>query len=498
LASPLQSLTSGRLLARNTIWNFIGLAAPLFVGLVAMPLLIQGMGKERFGMLTIIWMGVGYFSLFDMGLGRALTKLVAERLGNGRSQELGELIWTALWLITGLGVFGALILLSFTGPLIYYVLNVPPELQQEAIAAFRILAGGIPFVILSSALVGLLAAHQRFGMITLIRIPLGILTFMGPLATVQFSPSLVWATLAMLFARIIACCVYFFIAASLRKELARPQWPHKPHVKPLFFFGGWLTLSNIIGPFMVYFDRFLLGSVLTMTAVTYYVTPYEVLSRMQRLPMAVVGVLFPAMSSAYAADRPRLVYLYERTSRVLVILMLPVMSFCFLFAPEVLEIWLGPQFRNESTIVVQWLAVGWIVNIMAQAPFTVLQSSGRPDLVAKAHTVELLPYMLLLWFMTNHFGIAGTAAAWVIRVLLDTILLNELARQTIPELGGVIKRTYIELAGVIMGAVMFAGITSVAMRIMVFFVLTVLVMVPALWYGKRLLKSPSTKTEIHL
>ena len=33
-----------------------------------------------FGVLSLVWMFIGYFSLFDLGLGRATTKLVAEKI----------------------------------------------------------------------------------------------------------------------------------------------------------------------------------------------------------------------------------------------------------------------------------------------------------------------------------------------------------------------------------------------------------------------------------
>jgi len=82
------NLTSGRRLARNVLWNLLGTGAPLLVALFAIPLLIEGLGTERFGVLLIAWMVVGYFSLFDMGLGRALTKLVAEKLGKGTGDEI--------------------------------------------------------------------------------------------------------------------------------------------------------------------------------------------------------------------------------------------------------------------------------------------------------------------------------------------------------------------------------------------------------------------------
>ncbi|MGC1616486.1 MAG: hypothetical protein WA736_17540, partial [Candidatus Acidiferrum sp.] len=81
-------LTSGRLLARNTVWNLIGNGAPLIVAVFSIPILIHGLGKDRFGVLTLAWALIGYAGLFDMGLGRALTQLVAKKLGSGESHEI--------------------------------------------------------------------------------------------------------------------------------------------------------------------------------------------------------------------------------------------------------------------------------------------------------------------------------------------------------------------------------------------------------------------------
>ncbi len=295
------SLLSGRRLARNALWNFTGLAAPLLVAVVAVPFLIEGMGKERFGLLAIIWMGIGYFSLFDMGLGRALTKLVAEYLGRDEPETLHGLIWTAIWLIFGLGVVAMLGVFAATPLLIADVFNVPVELQAESVAAFHILALGLPVVILTTALVGILEAHQRFASIAVLRALLGTLTFLAPVLTLQATPSLAVATAALLAVRVVALVLYFLLASRSRPELLRPLRPHRIWLRLLFSFGGWLTVTNIVGPVMVYFDRFFIATLLTLAAVTYYVTPYEVVSRLLIVPIAAMSVLFPTVSRAAKA-----------------------------------------------------------------------------------------------------------------------------------------------------------------------------------------------------
>src|SRR5260370_17788980 len=96
-------LTSGRLLARNTVWNLIGYGAPMAVAVFCIPILIRGLGKERFGVLTLAWALIGYASLFDLGLGRALTQLVARKFGGRGEREIPSLACTSLPLITLFG-----------------------------------------------------------------------------------------------------------------------------------------------------------------------------------------------------------------------------------------------------------------------------------------------------------------------------------------------------------------------------------------------------------
>src|SRR5438132_3615005 len=96
-------LTRGRLLARNVLWNLLGTGAPSIVALIAIPILIRDIGLSRFGVLTIVWTVVGYFSLFDLGLGAALTRMVADQLAAQQEKELPSLVWTSLALMFLLG-----------------------------------------------------------------------------------------------------------------------------------------------------------------------------------------------------------------------------------------------------------------------------------------------------------------------------------------------------------------------------------------------------------
>ncbi len=473
-ASPLRWVLSGRILARNAFWNFGGMAAPLVVAIFVVPLLIAGMGKERFGLLGIIWVGIGYFSLFDMGLGQALTKLVAERLGRDHAADLPEIMWTALWLVSGLGIAGMVAGMLLAKTLVYQLLNVPAALETEGVIGFQLLAASIPVVIATSALIGILSAHQKFAMIAAVRVPLGIMTFLGPLISLQFTRSLVAATATMVASRVVAFAVYYACAARVSPSLIHPMKLTRAYVRPLLSFGGWLTVANVVGPLMVYIDRFYVGATLGMTAVAHYATPYDMLFRAQVLPIAAMGVLFPALTTAHKSERWRLPKLYDKSVRITFFMMLPLMGGVFLLAPEVLQFWLGDDFRIAATAAVRWIALGWVINTLARPSVIVLQSVGRPDLPVKILFVELVPYAIALWVLTSKYGITGTAAAWFLRIAIDTIALTEVVRRKIPDVAGVSEWAHKVIAGLLIGFLLSSFINSLLIRALLFFALVII------------------------
>jgi O-antigen/teichoic acid export membrane protein len=119
-------LEVGLMLARNALINLAGHGAPLLAALFLVPPLIARLDAERFGFLALAWALVGYFSLFDLGLGRALSRLVAERRGTSREAELPGLSRTGLTLTFALGAAAGAALFAAAGPLCERVLHLSP------------------------------------------------------------------------------------------------------------------------------------------------------------------------------------------------------------------------------------------------------------------------------------------------------------------------------------------------------------------------------------
>ena len=474
-------LTSGTRLARNTLWNLIGNVAPLLVAFFCIPLLVKALGTNKFGILTLVWTLIGYTTVFDFGLGRALTQLVAARLGTDEQQEVPHLVWTSQLMMLFLGFVGTAILALFSGWLARHVLHVPAGLESETTRSLYLLAFSIPFVISTAGLRGLLEAHQQFGVTNALRVPIGVFTFAAPLLVLPFSNNLVPIVATLLGGRVLMWAAHLLYCAKIVPELReRIAW-RRDSIRPLLRFGGWMTVSNIVGPLMVTLDRFVIVAVVSVTAVAYYATPFDAITKLWLVPAALLGVMFPAFSMTFMRDRTRTVVLYERSVKFLLLSLFPIIVSVVVLAENGLKLWLGPEFAEHSTRVLQWLAAGMFVNCLAQVPFALVQGVGRPDLTAKLHLIELPGYLFALWWLSRTHGIEGAAIAWTARVFIDAFALFAMSKRFLPRGTHLSPQTSVVLISSLAVLALAAQVQDLIFK-GIFLVLTILIFVLATWF----------------
>ena len=109
-----------------------------------------------------------------------------------------------------------------------------------------------------------------------------------------------------------------------------------------------------------------------------------------------------------------------------------------ILARPFLVAWMGQDFAVVATPVAELLLIGGWINGLAFLPYALLQGQGRPDIVAKFHVAELIPFVFILWFLANEYGLIGAATAWVLRVAADGGLLFAAARFQIPRLRAIL------------------------------------------------------------
>jgi len=414
----------GRMIARNAALSFLPEIVSIVVGLFSLPFIIRGLGTNSFGVLSLAWVLLGYFSMFDLGLSRAATKLVSEALGKGETDDVSPLIGTTLTLQVCLGLAAGVIVALCVPFLATRVLRIPLTVLPEAESSFYILAGCVPIVLASGSLRGTLEALQRFDLITYVRIPTNALMFLCPLALLPLGIRLRGVVLAMALVRSGAMLAYFLLCLKLVCPARSFFSFHRAFVRRLASFGSWITVSNLAGPILVYVDRFVLGAMVSVSAVAYYAAPADMVNRLLILPSSLSATLFPAFSTLDArGEREKGGELFARALKFVFLVLGPCAAVIAAFSSDILRLWLGSDFAQRSAAALAVLAFAVFVNGLGFFPSALLQGVDRPDLTAIFHVVELPVYLGAIWFLVARLGILGAALACAIRVALDSILL---------------------------------------------------------------------------
>jgi O-antigen/teichoic acid export membrane protein len=431
-----------RTFSENFAFNLAGAIAPAAAAAIALPKIVETIGVDRVGILAIGWAVVGAFSLLDLGIGRALTHETAVLLARNEPRKIPPLVSSALTLLGGLGAVVGL-LLALAAGLLARAMNVPAGLYAEASASIMATALTLPFVTTSSGLRGVLEAFGRFDWSSLIRVWVGLCTYVGPLVAVTAFDSVPLAIATIAAARLVATVSMVAMVASLTGG-----WPSLRGVRGLGTIvtrGIWMSASSVVGAVLAVADRFVLGLTVSIAAVAFYATPQEIVARLTVLPMAVGGILFPALSAAAVRSGPDTGALFVRGLWLTLALLGPLAATAAALAPEWLTAWLGPAFGDASTKVVQWACLTALLQGLAVTPLSLLQASGHTRLAGAIHLIELPLSIAAFWTGAVVAGIEGVAFVLAVRAAVDLAILLQASSRTSPAVAPAVRQWWLPL-----------------------------------------------------
>ncbi len=450
---------SPQTLKTRVAWNLAGALLPLFFGAVAIPVLLNQLGGDGFAVLLLVWALVGYLSLFELGLGKAITVNLSQaqaQSASGRPTNIANvdapfgnnarsLVAVALGLAALAGAVGCLLTAALAPAMAQKWLQIAPAQQQSALWAFQWAALGVLPAALLSVQRGALEGTGQFGKSNALRIALGAASFGLPLLAWWLHGPAVWVMAAyiVVFRFVLVALAVFWVpfwptlGSPLRSSGVRPIPPGsmglgepwapesrqtwRDQASRLLRFGGWLTVSSVVGPVMVYGDRFFVSAAVGAALLPLYAIPQEALQRLLVLPMAVVGAMLPGLAAAAPAER---LAMYARHRQRFALLNWGICACAALLIHPVLSLWLGADFAEKTTAIALLLCVGIAFNAQAQLPFTLLHAAGNSRITALSHLIQLPVYLALLFAMAQQWGLLGAALAWVCRAAADWLMLH--------------------------------------------------------------------------
>jgi O-antigen/teichoic acid export membrane protein len=428
--------TKGHRVARNALLNFAGQCVLLVIGVWALPVIARGLGTDRFGVLMLSLAVLSYLTLFDLGLSRAIVKLAAESFSKDEHSRIARITWTAQALLLLFGAAGGVLLVVFTYLFAGRAFAIPAALFEETRRTFVIVALTVPIITCATGFQGLFQALQRFDLVNAVRTANGAAKLLLLVLMAYAGWRLPAIALALLLVEVARLLAYLIIALTVVPSLRRVSL-ERGALRELTGFGSWLSVSTVAGVTIAYLDRFLIASLLGMSALSHYAIPAEVIGRLWIAVTAVTAALFPVFSADTSA---RTVEIYAHAMRLTLLVVMPVAIVLTVFGGELMTLWTGPTFAAQAGRVLQLLAPGFAIGAAGRIAQNFVLALGYPDVMAKFHLIELGLFGFLAVVLTRAMKIDGMALAWTLRTAVETGFVLAVLRAKHPQVASALTR----------------------------------------------------------
>jgi O-antigen/teichoic acid export membrane protein len=277
----------------------------------------------------------------------------------------------------------------------------------------------MPVMLGNDALRGVLEATQRFDLVNYVKVPGSICFYLFAALSIPFGVKVSGVVLILVLIRLSSAFTYLGLCFRALPNLRSNFAFSRDAIQPLASFGGWIMVSNITGPIGGSMERFLIASGLSVGMLTYYSVPFDLVCKIAIFPNSIAPALFPYFSYHGEGTGNEVKDVTSRSIKYLLLVMAPVTAVFVFFARDILQLWVGPQFAAQSTVVMQIVAVLFFFNCFAYVPFTSVQALGRPELKAILDLAALPLYAVGCWWLMRRMGVNGAALAKLLVTVVD-------------------------------------------------------------------------------
>ncbi|MBU1223568.1 MAG: oligosaccharide flippase family protein [Gammaproteobacteria bacterium] len=327
------------------------------ISFTLIPLTLNYLGTERFGLWMTISSVVAMLSFADLGIGSGLMNAVATAQGKDDIQEIKKKIAAGLLLLSGIALL-IIALFFLIEPLVHWggVLNINSELaSKEAVPTIAVVvfwfAISLPAGVAIKVLMGLqkgfaanlwLAAASAAGLGCV----LGVIHFEGGL------PSLAAASIAPPVVAGIIAGLYLFIKQS-------------PHLRPQFSFLSVNDVKYLAGTSGLFFVLQLSGLIAFQSdnlIIAHYLGPesvavYAVAFKLFTIPSIILSLFLNALWPAYAeassrGDKEWIYKSFMRSLKLSAVIAVPISVVTLICGPWIIDQWVGDEINPTWDLLI--------------------------------------------------------------------------------------------------------------------------------------------------
>lgn len=442
-----------KVLARNTFSNFGLRFFNIVLEIVSIPIIVEAVGDESYGIILLAISIMGYFNIMEGGVPAGIVKYVSEFSAKDEYATVSRVINTSFFLFIGVGLligFSVLIFLELGGLKLFNITNENTEAASNVLKIAAIIAVfQWPVGVFGQALQGFQKYAENnlyVGVSNLIAKLLAILA-----AIISLPVEIIFMCLS-LSGMLAFPFQYNFIKKIIKNWKIRSSEFSTETLKMIYGYSVWMFVKNIAQLLIYQTDRLILSMLLPVSSLTVYhviTIPFKFIQQMSSLFNSAIT---PLISFEYARGGgekvQKFIYTLPKYSNAFVA---PISIIGFYLCAPFILLWMGPDYEEYA-----WIAqLGCLFQLLWQMNSTLGRVFYGTGIVKEITLIALFGAVinvpLGIW-LTIEIGIAGvvfsTIFAGLINIPLEAIFaMPKLDMDRVKYFLSVIKGQYISWLG---------------------------------------------------
>ena len=426
------------LLKNNIVANYLGQVWSGIMAISFLPVYIDYLGVESYGLIGLFVVLQSLLLLLDMGITPTLNREMARFNAGEHSAHSIRVLLRSLEIICLCIAIFIIVSIWLSSDYIATGWLKPEGLSSDVISqAISIMALVIAFrfgeSIYRGALYGLekqVTYNVIFAILTTVRYVGAIII----LATISNSVQafFIW----QLIISILSVIIFSYNVHKTLPEATQPVRFSRDAIKSIKKFASGMMGVTALTAFLLHADKLLLSRLLPLNEFGYYTLAATAAGVLFMVVVPVTQAVFPKMVKLSSQDcNDELSSLYHKTTQLVCVLIAPVTIILVIFSDGVLLMWSGNiELSNNTSPYLSILILGSFFNSLAHIPYQLQLAYGWTGLLIKVNILIVLGVIIGIYSLVPNHGAIAAAWVWLVMNGLYLIVSSEfMHKRLIPD-----------------------------------------------------------------
>ena len=383
------------------LWQSIRMGGVKVIYLLRILVLARLLLPDDFGLVAIATTATGFFfSITNLGMIPALVQ----------GKDTNDTNYHAAWTLDLCRSFLLTIVTIAAAPVIAGMFAEPRATPIIMAIAIR------PFIeAMTSIKVVSLNRNLMFRPLAVLRI---IEAIVNTALSIFFAGILgVWALVAGAIGGAISIVIASYVLAPYRPKLLF----NREAIRPLLNFGRWIFATHLIALTGSYVLRIMISRQFGSEGLGIYFLATQLAYLPSDIASEAVGAVAFPLFARVQNDVQQATRIFRALFSGLVAVLYPLCALIIILAPSLTHEILGPNWEGTENLI-RILGLVVMIGIFGEVALSVFKGFGQPYRITFVEIIQSSVTVALAWLLTNQFGLAGAALAWLPTISFSQVL----------------------------------------------------------------------------